>query len=90
VATHGQHKLLNGILIPDLMESLGIEYTKEKALIIKEAFKTYLDTASTSDLPERVMAIWTEAFKMLCSREFGVEVPLEDANKSMKQLLKEI
>lgn len=71
------------------MDELGIDYSKEDAIVVKETFKRYLKTASTSALDERFMAMWIGAFKMLCSRELGIELPLEQAEKSMEQILTE-
>ena len=89
MATHGQHKLLMGILIPDFMRQFGIEVNKDSVLIVRQIFKDYLKVAHTSALDDRNMQKFCEAFKMLAAREFGVEVPLIDAEKTMTQLLKD-
>jgi len=89
VATHGQHKLLNGILIPDFLLSLGIEVSKENVLATKEMFKRYLRVAHTSLLDDNNMQKFCGAFCMISAREFGREIPISEAEKTMTQLLKE-
>jgi hypothetical protein len=89
MATVAQHKLLNGVLIPDLMRGLDIPYSKSNALKVKGAIKTYLRVPSTSALDQETFAIFIQAFIMIAAREFGVEIPLSNAEQSMRQLLKD-
>ena len=89
MADYKQHRYLNGILIPQLLEALGIEVNKANRLEVKSMFKRYLKTYSTAALDDKTMSKFIEAFRMLCSRELGYELPFEDAEKSMTQLLKE-
>ena len=87
MASTAQHRLLNGILIPDLMRALDIPPSKSNALRVKGAIKTYLRVPSTSALDQETFSIFCQAFIMLAAREFGVEIPLERAAQSMRQLL---
>jgi hypothetical protein len=87
MATHSQHKLLNGILIPEFLAYFRIEATKDNVSATKEIFKRYLKVAHTSMLSDRSMQRFVEAFKMLAAREFGVEIPIRDAEKTMTELL---
>jgi len=71
------------------MYQFGIPYTKENALAVKSIFKEYLKVASTAALSDSVFSSFSQAFAMLAAREFGIEVPLNEASKSMEELLKD-
>ena len=87
MATWGQHKLLNGILIPQFLEEIGMEVTKDNADAVKGMFKKYLDVHSTSFLSEKDMWKFIQAFYMLAAREFSVELTQEQARMTMEELL---
>ena len=87
MATWSQHKILNGVLIPQFLDAVRIGATKENVLAVKKMFKQYLDVASTSLLSERDMWKFIQAFQMLSAREFGVELPENFAEKTMEELL---
>ena len=85
-----QHRLLNGIIIPQFLEAMGIDVTKENVLAAKEMFKRYLQVAHTSALSDEHMSAFIQAFLMLASREFGVELTYDFAEKTMRQILIEV
>ncbi len=87
--SHGQFKLLHGILIPQFLSKLGIEASPEAVLETKEIFKRYLRVNSTASLSDRDMSKFTGAFVMLAAREWGIELTEDFAEKSMRQILKE-
>ena len=89
MASVDQHKLLNGIIIPQFLDRLQIEVTPEAVLETKEIFKRYLQVRSTASLSDRDMASFIGAFLMLASREWGIELTEEFAEKTMRQILKE-
>ena len=84
-----QHRLLNGIIIPQFLEAMGIEPTKEMVLNVKEMFKKYLKVRSTAALSDRDMSRFIQAFLMLAAREFSVELTFDFAKKTMEQILTE-
>lgn len=88
-ATHSQHKYVHGYLLPDFMEALGIESTKENVLAVKEIFKKYLKVGSTAALSDGDFSKFASAVSMLAAREFGVEIPKDFADKTMRDLFKE-
>ena len=89
MASHLQFRILHGVLIPDFLRQIGVEPTEEAVLETKEIFKRYLRVKSTAALSDAVMSQFISALCMLFSREFGIEVPLSEASKSMKELLKD-
>lgn len=88
-ASANQHRLLNGVIIPQFLDRLGIEATPEAVLETKEIFKRYLKVRSTASLSDRDMASFIGAFMMLSAREMGIELTEEFAEKTMIQILKE-
>lgn len=89
MATPSQHKLLNGIIIPQFLEGVEIEVTKEAVLETKEIFKRYLRVHSTASLSDRDMSHFINAFVMLAAREWGIELTEDFAEKTMRQILNE-
>lgn len=87
MATASQHRFLNGILIPQFLEAMGIEVDKETVSAVRTMFKKYLRVGSTSALSPRQMSKFCEAFIMLAAREWGLEIPLQDAETTMTELL---
>ena len=88
MTTHGQHKAVYKF-IPDFLEQMGIDPTKEAVYQTKEMFKRYLKVESTAALSNQRMGKFISALLMLFSREFGKEVPSDLARQSMEQLLKD-
>ena len=88
-ALHSQHKLIHGYLLPDFCEAVGIEPNKENVLAVKEIFKRYLQVKSTAALSDRDFSRFASAVCMISAREFGVEIPKEFAQKTMRDLLTE-
>jgi hypothetical protein len=89
MASWEQHKLLNGVIIPQFLDAMGVEATKEAVHETKEIFKRYLRVHSTASLSDRDMSHFINAFCMLAAREWGIELTEEFAEKTMTQILKE-
>lgn len=75
MANAGQHRFLNGILIPKFCERVGVEPTQENVLQIKQMFKRYLHVASTSRLTDTEFSLFVRQVLMLIAREYGEYIP---------------
>ena len=87
MSTAAQHRLLNGVILPQFLDRLGIEATKENVASVKQIFKRYLRVGSTAALDTRSMKLFIEAVLMLAAREWGAELTFDFAEKSMREIL---
>jgi len=76
--------------IRDFLLEIGIEPTKENVLEAKMMFKRYLKIHSVASLSDKEYSRAIQAVFMLMAREFGVEIPIYQSEKTMRELLKEI
>lgn len=83
----GQHKLWHGKIAPLFTEKMGIEPTKENVAKVKKMFKDYLSVPSTAALTDTQYSHFISAAIMIMSREFGIDVMPDTANRTMEQLL---
>jgi len=81
---------LHGILLPQFLLRVGIEPTPEAVQDVKLAFKKYLKVNSTASLSDSDMSKFIGAVIMLASRNWGIELTEEFAEKTMRQVLKEV
>ena len=81
MASHAQHKHLNGVLLPMIWDKMcilkGKEYAPSKELILglKELLKRYLGVASTAMLSEMEFSFFTKKVLMIAAREWGLYLP---------------
>ena len=87
VATAKQHRTLHGVVLRDFLISVGLEPTKDNILVVKKMFKSYLGVTSTSALSDRAYAKLLSAITMLSAREFSAEIPMRDAELTMREIL---
>jgi hypothetical protein len=85
-----QHRILNGIILPQFCEAVGIYPSKDNVEEVKKLFKRYLKVASTAALSDRDMSMFIQAVCMLSAREFGVELTFDFAKKTMIEILNEV
>jgi len=84
-----QHRILHGVVLRDFLVAMGIEPTKENILVVKEMFKDYLRVHKSSRLSDKNYAKMVSAISMLAAREWGVELPARDAEKTMIEVLRQ-
>ena len=89
MANNQQHRLFNGVILSDFLEAFGVASTKANREKAKKAFKDYFEVGSTAVLTDAQYSRFISAVIMLISREWGIELPLRDAEKTMTELLKE-
>ena len=87
MSTAKQHRIFHGVYLRDILISIGAEPSNENIMILKTAFKSYLEVPSISTISDRTMAKVLSAIQMLSAREMGLEIPISDAEKSMTDLL---
>ena len=64
-------------MLPKLCFALGVPkvHHKKVSLLLHDAFKTYLDCKTISNLNNHEMLTFLSIVLMLCSREFGILLP---------------
>ena len=87
MANNQQHNLFHGIILYQFLEAFGIANTKTNREKAKRAFKDYFEVDSTAVLTDAQYSRFISAVIMLISREWGIELPLMDAEKTMTELL---
>lgn len=85
----GQHGAFHATL-RDFLVEIGVEPTRENMEEVKRMFKSYLKIGSVAALDSKTYSKAISAVLCLMAREFGVELPKEQADKTMTELLHEI
>lgn len=88
MANVGQHKIFHQG-IRDFLIEIGVEPTRENMEDAKMMFKRYLKVHSVASLSDSEYSKVMSAVFMLMAREFGVEIPRYQSDKTMKELLKD-
>lgn len=76
-------------MLKDACVGLGIEPTTENMKELKRILKKYFQVGSVSLLSDRDYGKLISATQMIIAREMGVEIPLSEAEKTMRQLIQE-
>jgi len=81
-----QHRLFH-LGLKDFLVELGIEPTKENLYEVKLMFKRHLGVRSVAALSDEEYREFINNVFGLIAINFGIEVPLFEAEKSMRELL---